>query len=200
MKFSNLLVGAVAVWTAGLCGISASQASLIGTSVTLDYYYQIQHSHDGFTVVEPGAEISCSGGGGGNANVCGILLAPVQTVDVGASSILYAYNGPGASFDPAIPNKFDFENLNPGFTIGNVTLSTNITGLDLSRITFTGSSLQIDMHGLGLDPTQPGSPDFFNIGLTSAVPEPSTWAMMILGFAGIGFMAYRRKRRALSAA
>jgi PEP-CTERM motif len=28
----------------------------------------------------------------------------------------------------------------------------------------------------------------------SAVPEPSTWAMMVLGFAGIGFMAYRRKR------
>ena len=27
-----------------------------------------------------------------------------------------------------------------------------------------------------------------------AVPEPSTWAMMLLGFAGIGFMAYRRKR------
>jgi hypothetical protein len=25
-----------------------------------------------------------------------------------------------------------------------------------------------------------------------AVPEPSTWAMMILGFAGIGFLAYRR--------
>jgi len=29
----------------------------------------------------------------------------------------------------------------------------------------------------------------------SAVPEPSTWAMLILGFAGIGFMAYRRKSR-----
>lgn len=26
-------------------------------------------------------------------------------------------------------------------------------------------------------------------------PEPSTWAMMILGFAGIGFMAYRRKNK-----
>src|SRR5207247_3135122 len=25
-----------------------------------------------------------------------------------------------------------------------------------------------------------------------AVPEPSTWAMMILGFSGVGFMAYRR--------
>ena len=31
--------------------------------------------------------------------------------------------------------------------------------------------------------------------LASAVPEPSTWAMMLLGFAGIGFMAYRRKSK-----
>jgi hypothetical protein len=30
--------------------------------------------------------------------------------------------------------------------------------------------------------------------LQGAVPEPSTWAMMILGFAGVGFMAYRRKQ------
>jgi hypothetical protein len=29
------------------------------------------------------------------------------------------------------------------------------------------------------------------------VPELSTWAMMILGFAGIGFMAYRRKQNGL---
>ena len=30
---------------------------------------------------------------------------------------------------------------------------------------------------------------------TGAVPEPSTWAMILLGFAGIGFMAYRRKSK-----
>lgn len=37
--------------------------------------------------------------------------------------------------------------------------------------------------------------------ILAAVPEPSTWAMMILGFAGVGFMAYRRKNKtALSAA
>jgi hypothetical protein len=29
------------------------------------------------------------------------------------------------------------------------------------------------------------------------VPEPSTWAMMILGFLGLGFLAYRRKNSAL---
>jgi PEP-CTERM motif len=30
--------------------------------------------------------------------------------------------------------------------------------------------------------------------LAGAVPEPSTWAMMILGFAGVGFLAYRRRK------
>ncbi len=35
----------------------------------------------------------------------------------------------------------------------------------------------------------------FNEPLAGAVPEPSTWAMMILGFAGIGVMAYRRKSK-----
>jgi hypothetical protein len=40
--------------------------------------------------------------------------------------------------------------------------------------------------------------DLFNLstGLTasiSSVPEPSTWAMMLLGFMGLGFIAYRRK-------
>jgi PEP-CTERM motif len=29
--------------------------------------------------------------------------------------------------------------------------------------------------------------------VTTSVPEPSTWAMLLLGFAGVGFMAYRRK-------
>lgn len=33
------------------------------------------------------------------------------------------------------------------------------------------------------------------VTLTDAVPEPSTWAMLLLGFAGLGFMAYRRKAK-----
>ncbi len=44
--------------------------------------------------------------------------------------------------------------------------------------------------------------DDFNSGFDSvvistvgAVPEPSTWAMMIFGFAGVAFIAYRRKSR-----
>jgi hypothetical protein len=30
--------------------------------------------------------------------------------------------------------------------------------------------------------------------LTPSVPEPATWAMLLIGFAGIGAMSYRRKR------
>ena len=33
------------------------------------------------------------------------------------------------------------------------------------------------------------------VQFTAAVPEPSTWMMMIVGFAGLGFAAYRRKGR-----
>jgi hypothetical protein len=29
--------------------------------------------------------------------------------------------------------------------------------------------------------------------VVAAVPEPSTWAMMILGFCALGFMAFQRK-------
>jgi len=32
------------------------------------------------------------------------------------------------------------------------------------------------------------------VAFTAAVPEPSTWMMLIAGFAGIGLMAYRRRR------
>jgi hypothetical protein len=38
----------------------------------------------------------------------------------------------------------------------------------------------------------------FDLGGPSGLPEPSTWAMMLLGMAGLGFAARRRKRSALA--
>jgi hypothetical protein len=35
-----------------------------------------------------------------------------------------------------------------------------------------------------------------DVSVTTAVPEPATWAMMLLGFAAVGFAAYRRNHRA----
>jgi PEP-CTERM motif len=31
--------------------------------------------------------------------------------------------------------------------------------------------------------------------VTATAPEPSTWAMVLLGFAGLGFASYRRRRK-----
>jgi PEP-CTERM motif len=39
------------------------------------------------------------------------------------------------------------------------------------------------------------NPGLSDINFTTAVPEPSTWAMMLLGFAGVGLLAYRRKNK-----
>jgi hypothetical protein len=38
------------------------------------------------------------------------------------------------------------------------------------------------------------------IATSGAVPEPSTWAMMLLGFAGLGFAGYRTSRKTVAAA
>jgi hypothetical protein len=45
-----------------------------------------------------------------------------------------------------------------------------------------------------------GTFDKFLAFPASTVPEPSTWAMMFLGFAGLGFVGYRKTRKAVSIA
>jgi PEP-CTERM motif len=44
-------------------------------------------------------------------------------------------------------------------------------------------------------PGGPGMPGGDIPGNTTAVPEPSTWAMLLLGFAGLGYAGFRRGRR-----
>jgi PEP-CTERM motif len=83
---------------------------------------------------------------------------------------------------------------------------TNIQTLNSAGITLIGAphSLFLGTNGNAVAPLtfDSGGPPSngdgaFNgtIEVTiAAVPEPSTWAMMILGFFGLGFMAYRRKQ------
>jgi hypothetical protein len=55
-------------------------------------------------------------------------------------------------------------------------------------------SFSLNFGPLGFGPAQAAA-DFVvdNIDISVAVPEPATWAMMIMGFMGIGFLAYRRR-------
>jgi hypothetical protein len=54
-----------------------------------------------------------------------------------------------------------------------------------------GGSYYADVSGLG------GSTAGYTGGVATvaAIPEPSTWAMLLLGFVGVGFVAYRRRNQ-----
>jgi PEP-CTERM motif len=69
-----------------------------------------------------------------------------------------------------------------------------------------GDSVYINWEGAGGHEVGDSITVFFSVGgpvnaspsvgnLVNAVPEPSTWAMMLIGFAGLGFVANRRQRR-----
>jgi hypothetical protein len=60
---------------------------------------------------------------------------------------------------------------------------------DGQTYTLAVKEVSLNLDGNSSDPLT-GS-----LTISAAVPEPSTWAMMILGFLGVGFMAYRRKNQ-----
>lgn len=84
-----------------------------------------------------------------------------------------------------------------GYNASLKTLSFDVTaagGLDISDIlghTAFGGTVYF------VSDIARSTGDTANVGatITAAVPEPTTWAMMMLGFFGIGFLAYRRKKQ-----
>lgn len=102
-------------------------------------------------------------------------------------------NGAMYSFDPSLfdnatnsgapgayqnSEKISFNFFNAGATSPNDNLMFNPNQNDTFKIVLDVGTTSVE--------------EFVQIG--SGVPEPSTWAMMILGFLGVGFMAYRRKQ------
>jgi hypothetical protein len=84
----------------------------------------------------------------------------------------------------------DYYTTGPHFLDGSGVNFTTQAGL-------TGNFFNQSNNGLyrvnALDPFATGYVSASS-SLVAAVPEPSTWAMLVLGFAGIGFMAYRKNR------
>ena len=66
-----------------------------------------------------------------------------------------------------------FNGINSGYNGSDCTASDGLCGNNPSNLSFAGTVTDV----------------------ASAVPEPSTWAMVLLGFAGVGFMSYRRKSK-----
>jgi PEP-CTERM motif len=88
----------------------------------------------------------------------------------------------------------------PGYNAANnVTLKFTVTDtlndLSIADITSTLYNSQNIYFASDIVDTggKTGSVGALQNPFTNSVPEPSTWAMMVLGFFGVGFMAYRRK-------
>jgi hypothetical protein len=88
------------------------------------------------------------------------------------------------------------DNFGQDFIFFTANANQNFGPFGVSAVTGTGEF--IDSVRISVD-----SPNDFRFArqfdfgnaLAPAVPEASTWAMMLLGFAGIGFMAYRRRNQ-----
>lgn len=112
---------------------------------------------------------------------------PIANYPNGAGLTVFPFNG----FNISGPN-----GLSPIIS-AFVDSNSNVTGLTDSDIGFTANSVSVNLAG---DVFPPGSVGLIDIQFARAVPEPSTWAMMMLGFCGFGFLLHRRRSSALGAA
>ncbi|MCU6455830.1 PEPxxWA-CTERM sorting domain-containing protein [Sphingomonas sp. A2-49] len=62
------------------------------------------------------------------------------------------------------------------------------------RVTFTGTDGTVFYGAKFYNQGNNSAFEFDNVSFTAAVPEPATWAMMILGFGMVGFAARNRRR------
>jgi hypothetical protein len=122
----------------------------------------------------------------------------------GASNVSAALLGPrdeifGAAILDSGSSTFDFSyqgDLLLGVIDGFADITVN--GAEIS-IGDPGSDTVINLGSFGpnIDLTISG---FGTFAIGGAVPEPSTWAMLLLGFAGLGLVGYQQGRGAKSPA
>jgi hypothetical protein len=160
--------------------VPVSSVSAIGQTV---YSFNIDVSHGQSVNLDPAAALGyifSIGSSGPN-------FATVKLPDLGLSHPygLYVWNGSSFvhaadllantlfDFGPGGVSRFEVLGIDPSLGLD----PANSTAF-VSQVTFVGDGV-------------------FTGTMTAitAVPEPSTWAMMILGFAGVGFIAYRRKAK-----
>jgi hypothetical protein len=154
-------------------------------------------------------------------NITGILslTTPVMDPDP-ALNLITIYGAPGQlttvasifqSFTVTFPGPVTF-NTDIFSELAFDSATGNLVGIEARSPTSSGDTLIIGKStfiaarnifnfnsnapgaNFELNPNGPVSPLTITREIVAPVPEPSTWAMMILGFFGIGFMAYRRKQ------
>jgi hypothetical protein len=143
-----------------------------------------------------------SGGAIGSANLnwalseVGLQLAQPAILEQGF--VQFTQNGTALTPTSGIFSGFTVaSNPVPGGT-GMGVLGTGVTPFPAGALPSLGSSLFPfgQLSGAGITPANVN--DYEEALLfapqAASTPEPSTWAMMILGFAGLGFMAFGKRK------
>jgi hypothetical protein len=203
---------------AGLVSVSAMQ---IGGSSAAQAGYVVDLTEQGANVVATGSgAIDLTGltflfGAGDPGDIApqGAQIFTGPTVNFNSDRYYTGFTGP-ASFGSG-NGQMSFANSGSGDIVGVGAIDILPTGgvqilavplnyVSGSPLSDTSIYLNESFFSLGVTPGTyewtwgDGANQNFTLVIgnaVSAVPEPSTWAMMILGFCGVGFMAYRRKNQ-----
>ena len=140
------------------------------------------------------------------------------TLDITSAAITtFNFATPARNFTPATATAHIFQ-YTPAVNPAKDFVALVFAGTDESFVelifqtnlsSFSGSSFYLDgvhvtdgvtISVLSVEPPFTFISPFSSGAATPAVPEPSTWALMLAGFAGLGFLGYRRNRDAPLAA
>jgi hypothetical protein len=111
-------------------------------------------------------------------------------------SLLVSFSAPAG----VSPTSTTFVDLVTGSVTSGVGGAVNVKfDTPPQAFTFDGGAFTLSVNDVSLTALGDASNSIAVSGLITiqAVPEASTWAMMIFGFASVGFLAYRRQGRSL---
>jgi hypothetical protein len=140
------------------------------------------------SISAPSANVTATAADTANFDVStgGVQVNPMFTDDPTIPDLIFTYNGP------------DFQTTGGPFTPITITLTAESTLGGTSQDGF--SSRAISNSGINTV----GSASFNNgaVGVaaaqTQALPEPASWALLIVGFGGIGGLVRAKRRTALA--
>jgi hypothetical protein len=199
-------------------GQDGRDSNFVGTgNAILSYSFEIVLNDDPLHEAPPapvkvGVRARGSADASGQASANGFFQL-VQTTDVSgtipAKTILNLAVCDGLGCNNGAPPSFNYDQsmtllTNTGYLI-NLAANAGAINLAPGQTPFMGSGeATIDPYFFlavlnPSDYTLVFSPGIINEPDNLAVPEPSTWAMMLLGFAGFGFAHYRASRTRVAA-